>query len=217
MVMALRKQGTLFSSVEGKCGQGTGTVMTFRQWLLIIVLAAGAMSFLGWTLYQWISPRQRALRRSRRGDFAPAVSRLQALIARSPSSPALHVTLGQVYLMAGRPEEAEAELRQSLALGSHSPASHAALGWALVQLGRLDEALPFAEEAQHRAHEDFEVYCLYCGLLAHHGRGAEVVPIYEFLRRRSVQLQTRNPRSYQEGHGPKFEFARAKMEAAGYV
>ena len=64
-----------------------------------------------------------------------------------------------------------------------------ALGWALVRLGKLDEALPIAEEAQQAAREDFEVYCLYCGLMAHHGRAAEVAPLFEFLKRTSVLIQ----------------------------
>ena len=98
-----------------------------------------------------------------------------------------------------RPAEAEAELRKALELGSRSAAHYNALGWALVRLGKLDEALPIAEEANRLAHEDFEVYCLYCGLMAHHGRAAEVAPLFEFLKRTSVQIQTMSPKTYQKG------------------
>jgi hypothetical protein len=119
--------------------------------------------------------------------------------------------------MAQRPLEAEAVLRKAVALGSRNAAHHGALGWALVELGRLDEALPVAEEINKRAHEDFEVHCLYCGLMAHHGRGNEVVPLFDFLKRRSIQLQKLNPQAYQKGLGARYEFARSMMNAAGFA
>ena len=106
-------------------------------------------------------------------------------------------------------------LREALALGSQNASHHGALGWALVQLGKLEEALPVAEEANKKAHEDFEVYCLYCGLLAHAGRGNEVVQLFDFLRRRSIQLQKLNPQAYQQRFAAEFEFARSMMKAAG--
>jgi tetratricopeptide (TPR) repeat protein len=188
-----------------------------RQWFFVIALVAGAIVFVGFTLLQWLSPTQRALKWAQRGDSARAIDRLNALIASRPSAPALHGTLGQVYLMAQRPHEAETVLRKALALGSRNPSHHGALGWALVQLGRLDEALPVAEEANRRAHEDFEVYCLYCGLMAHHGRGNEVVQLFDFLKRSSIQLQKLNPQVYQKGLGAKFEFARSMMNGAGFA
>ncbi len=191
--------------------------MTPRQWFLVIALMAGVIVFVGFTLLQWLSPRQRALKWAQRGDTSRAIDRLDALIARRPSAPALHGTLGQVYLMAQRPLEAEAELRKALALGSRNASHHGALGWALVLLGRLDEALPVAEEANRKAHENFEVYCLYCGLMAHHGRGSEVVQLFDFLKRSSIQLQKLNPRAYQKGLGAKFEFARSMMHGAGFA
>ena len=144
--------------------------MTTRQLFFVIALVAGAIVLLGFILFQWLSPTQRALKWAARGDFGRAIDRLNALIERRPTSPALHGTLGQVYLMAQRPHEAEAVLRQALALGSRNASHHGALGWALVQLGRLDEALPVAAEANRRAHEDFEIYCLYCGLMANRAR-----------------------------------------------
>ncbi len=191
--------------------------MTTRQWFFVIALLSGAIVFVGFNLFQWLSPTQRALKWAQRGDSSRAINRLSALIERRPSSPALHGTLGQVYLMAQRPHEAEVVLRKALALGSRNAAHHGALGWALVQLGRLDLALPVAEEANRRAHEDFEVYCLYCGLMAHHGRGSEVVQLFDFLKRRSIQLQKLNPQAYQKGLGARFEFARSMMNGAGFA
>ena len=191
--------------------------MPTRQLFFVIAFVAGAIVFVRFTLLQWLSPTQRALKRAQRGDSARAIDRLNALIERRPSSPALHGTLGQVYLLAQRPHEAEAVLRKALALGSRNASHLGALGWALVQLGRLDEALPITEEANRRAHEDFEVYCLYCGLMAHHGRGNEVVQLFDFLKRSSIQLQKLNPRAYQKGLGAKFEFARSMMNGAGFA
>jgi len=191
--------------------------MTPRQWFLVIALVAGAIVFARFTLVQWLSPPRRALKWAQRGDTARAIDRLNSLIERRPSAPALHGALGQVYLMAQRPLEAEAVLRKALVLGSRNASHHGALGWSLVQLGRLDEALPVAEEANRRAHEDFEVYCLYCGLMAHHGRGSEVVQLFDFLKRSSVQLQKLNPQAYQKGLGAKFEFARSMMNGAGFA
>jgi tetratricopeptide (TPR) repeat protein len=183
----------------------------------VIALVTGAIVLVGFTLSQWLSPTQRALKWAKRGDSDRAIDRLTALIERRPSSPALHGTLGQVYLMAQRPHEAEAVLRKALALGNRNASHHGALGWALVQLGRLDEALPVAEEANRRAHEDFEVYCLYCGLMAHQGRGNEEVQLFDFLKRSSIQLQKLNPQAYQERLGAKFEFARSMMNGAGFA
>src|SRR5271157_2797190 len=91
--------------------------MTTRQWFFVIALVAGAIVFVGFTLFQWLSPTQRALQWAKRGDSARAIDRLNALLERRPSSPAVHGTLGQVYLMAQRPHEAEAVLRKALALG----------------------------------------------------------------------------------------------------
>jgi len=108
--------------------------MTTRQWFFVIALVAGAIVFVGFTLLQWLSPTQRALQWAKRGDSARAIDRLNALIARRPSAPALHGTLGQVYLMAQRPHEAEAVLRKALVLGSRNASHHGALGWALVLL-----------------------------------------------------------------------------------
>src|SRR5271157_621465 len=108
--------------------------MTTRQWFFVIALVAGAIVFVGFTLFQWLSPTQRALQWAKRGDSARAIDRLNALIERRPSSPALHGALGQVYLMAQRPHEAEAVLRKALVLGSRNASHHGALGWALVLL-----------------------------------------------------------------------------------
>jgi len=191
--------------------------MTPRQWSFVVALVAGAIVFVGITLLKWLGPTQRALKWTQRGQSGRAINRLNALIERRPSSAALHGALGQVYLMAQRPLEAEAVLRKALALGSRNAAHQGALGWALVQLGRLDEALPVAEDANRRAHEDFEVYCLYCGLMAHHGRGNEVVQLFDFLKRSSIQLQKRNPHAYQKGLGARFEFARSMMNGAGFA
>ncbi len=190
--------------------------MTTRQLFFVVALAAGAIVFLGYTLYERLSPTQRALKRARRGDAARAQADLEALLEKKPSSAAAHAALGQVHLLEHRYPEAAAELRKSLELGSRSAAHYGALGWALVGMGELDQALPVAEEANKKAREDFEIYCLYCGLMAHHGRGSEVVPLFEFLKRTSVQIQKMNAKVYEQGLRAKFEFARDKMNAAGF-
>jgi tetratricopeptide (TPR) repeat protein len=189
--------------------------MTLRQWVLVVACFSGALIYLGLILRQRFGPTNRALRWAARGDFGPALDWLNARIERKPNSPTLHGTLGQVYLMANRPQEAEVELRKALVLGTRNPSHQGALGWALVQLGRFDEALPVAEQANQRAHEDFEVYCLYCGLMAHSGRGREVVQLFDFLKRRSIQLQYLNPGAYKKALGAEFEFVRSMMNSAG--
>jgi hypothetical protein len=87
----------------------------------------------------------------------------------------------------------------------------------LVQLARLDEALPVAEEANAVAREDLEVYCLYCGLLAHHGRAAEVSQLFDFLKRTFAQVEKTDPKAYKNGLCQKFDFARTNMNAAGFA
>jgi tetratricopeptide (TPR) repeat protein len=138
-------------------------------------------------------------------------------VVRKPSSPALHSALGQVYLIDKRPEEAEAEFRKALALGSRSPLDRAALGWALVRLGRFEEALPFADEAHKSAHEDFGVHCLYCGLMAWQGRGAEVTELFDFLKRSFVQIQRREPGACRDEPSEHFVFACSEMQSAGFA
>jgi tetratricopeptide (TPR) repeat protein len=191
--------------------------MTKRPSVIVIAVSALALVFLVAKLSEWLSPTRRALRRGSKGDFGQALADLAVELARKPNSPAVHGALGQLHLMADHAEEAEVELRKALELGSRSAAHHTALGWTLVRLGRLDEALPIAEEAHGRAREDFEGYCLYCGLMAHHGHGAEVAQLFDFLKRSSVQIQKRNPRAYRNGLSEKFDFARTKMNSAGFI
>jgi tetratricopeptide (TPR) repeat protein len=191
--------------------------MTTRQVFFVIALGGGAIVFLGYTLYEWLSPTQRALKRARRGDTARARNDLEALVQRKPACAATHGALGQVHLLEHHYVEAAAELCKALELGSRSAADRGALGWALVGLGEFDAALTIAEQAHKRAHEDFEIFCLYCGLMAHHGRGAEVAQLFEFLKRNSVQIQKLNAKVYEQWLRAKFEFARAKMNAAGFV
>jgi tetratricopeptide (TPR) repeat protein len=191
--------------------------MTTRQVFFVIALAAGAVVFLGFMLYERLSPTQRALKRARRGDASGARTDIEALVLQKPASGAAHGALGQVHLLEHHYSEAAAELRKALDLGSRSATHCGALGWALVGLEQFDEALPIAEEANKKAREDFEVYCLYCGLMAHHGRGAEVAQLFEFLKRTSVQIQKLNAKNYERGLRAKFEFARDKMNAAGFV
>jgi len=192
-------------------------IMAAGAIFLVIALATGMIVFLGYSLFERLSPTRRALKQARKGDRAWALTELIDLRERKPSSPKVRGALGQLYLMDGRPAEAEAELRKALELGSQSAAHYNMLGWALVQLGRLDEAFPIAEEANRRAQEDFEVYCLYCGLMAHQGRATEVAPLFDFLKRSSIQIQKRSPKNYQNGVGEKFEFARSKMNIAGFA
>jgi tetratricopeptide (TPR) repeat protein len=190
--------------------------MAAGQFFVLIVLAVAVFSG-AWVLYQRSRPTERALRKARKGKIAEALAELEARLEKEGPSPELRGALGQVYLLDHRPHQAEAELRKALELGSRRSAHLNALGWALIRLGRLDEALPIAEEANQSAREDFEVYCLYCGLLAHHGRAAEVAPLFEFLKRTSAQIEKLRPRAYNGGLGEKFEFARAKMNAAGFT
>jgi hypothetical protein len=52
--------------------------------------------------------------------------------------------------------------------------------------------------------------------MAHHGRADEVVQLFDFLKRSSVQLQKLKPQAYQKDLGAKFEFARSMMNGAGF-
>jgi hypothetical protein len=112
--------------------------------------------------------------------------------------------------------EAEAELRRAIALACRDPSFLGALAWTLVELDRLDEALPVAELAYAKSGEDLGVYCLYCGLLARHGRVGEVVELFDFLERTSGRMDGRDARDGR-GLAEKFEFARSGMGAAGFA
>jgi tetratricopeptide (TPR) repeat protein len=191
--------------------------MTPRQVFFVLALGAGAIVLWGCTFYEWLSPTARALKRARRGNTARARTDLEALVQRKQDSAAAHGALGQVYLLEQHHREAVAELRKALELGSRSAAHQGALGWALVELGEFEEAMLIAEQANKQAREDFEVYCLYCGLMAHHGRGSEVAQLFEFLKRSSVQIQKLNAKVYERGLRARFEFAKDKMNAAGFV
>jgi tetratricopeptide (TPR) repeat protein len=191
--------------------------MTNGQSFFVIALSAFAACFLASKLFDWLNPTRRALRRGSKGDIGGALADLRELAKRKQHSPAVHGALGQLYLMADQAGDAEVELRRALELGSRHASHYTALGWTLVRLGRVDEALPIAEEAHGRAREDIETYCLYCGLMAHHGRGTEVAQLFDFLKRNSVQVQKRNPRAYRAGLSEKFEFARSKMNSAGFT
>ncbi len=41
--------------------------------------------------------------------------------------------------------------------------------------------------------------------------------LFEFLKRTSVQIQKMSPKAYQNGLSEKFEFARSKMNSAGFT
>jgi hypothetical protein len=151
-----------------------------------------------------------------RGKTAEALALLRATTAKKPYSAAMHGALGKVCLMGRRFPEAEAELRRAIELECRDPSFLGALGWTLVGLDRLDEALPIAELAYARSGEDLGVYCLYCGLLARHGRGAEVVELFDFLERTRGRMD-RLDAGDGRGLAEKFEFARSRMSATGFA
>ncbi|WP_406693608.1 tetratricopeptide repeat protein [Singulisphaera sp. Ch08] len=188
--------------------------MTTRQVFFVIAIAVGLIIFVSMTIYQLLSPTQRALKKAKRGDVAGAEADLQDLLRKGESA-GTRATLGQVYLLAGRPQEAEGELRQAVEMGKRTAGTLNSLGWALVQLNRVEEALPIAEEAHKKAHEDFEVYCLYCGLMAENGRAHEVTKLYEFLKTTAAQIQKMNAAKFRSELADKYEFAKSRMVAAG--
>lgn len=53
--------------------------------------------------------------------------------------------------------------------------------------------------------------------MAHQGRGNEVLQLFDFLKRSSIQLQKLNPQAYQKRLDAKFEFARSMMNGAGFA
>jgi tetratricopeptide (TPR) repeat protein len=191
--------------------------MTAPQTVLLLALGGGLMYAFRSPIRDRLSPTRRALRRAEGGDTEAALAALERLRERKPRSAAALGALGQVRLLARQPQEAEAVLRQALELGSNDPLHLAALGWALVEQGRLDEALAFAARAHAMPHEDFGVHCLYCGLMAHQGRGAEVVPLFDFLKRRALQVLMQTPRVYDRGLGDQFDFAKQEMSRAGFA
>lgn len=187
--------------------------MTSRQLFTVLGLATAALIFIGFTLYEWLNPAQRALKKAKKGDLEGAEADLRALLTAGDSA-GVRSALGKVLLMAGRPEAAASELGKAVELGDRSAGTLNAFGWALVGLGRFGQALPIAEEAHKKAHEDFEVYCLYCGLMARSGRAANVAGLYEFLQKTAGQIQKMNAKAFRDLE-PKYEFARSGMAAAG--
>ena len=190
--------------------------MATRSFLIVFVFAVVSAFVVKW-LARHFRLADRVLRKAKAGRISEAIAELEAAVQRKGPSPALCGALGLIYMMDHRPAEAEAELRKAIDLGSQDHAHYNALGWTLVELDRLDEALLIAEAANKLAREDFEVYCLYCGLMAHHGRGAEVVSLFEFLKRTSAQIAISKPKLYHSELGPKFEFASSRMNAAGFA
>ena len=181
--------------------------------LLLLVALAAAVVYSGWKLYRRTRPVEKALRWAKGGKTAEALTLLQAIAAKKPNSAAVHGALGKVYLMDRRLPEAEAELRRAIVLECRDASLLGALAWTLVGLGRLDEAMPFAEHAYARAGEDLEVYCLYCGLMARHGRRAEVVELFDFLERTSGRMKRLDARTGRDELAAKLEFARSGMSA----
>jgi tetratricopeptide (TPR) repeat protein len=190
-------------------------MMTAPQLVLLLAIGAGALFSFRSAIRDRLSPSLRALRRAEHGDTEGALASLKRLLERKPASAAVFGALGQVHLLARQPQEAEAALRRALELGSKDPLHLAALGWSLVAQERLDEALSFAVQAHELHHEDFGIHCLYCGLMANQGRGAEVVPLFDFLKRRALQILMQTPRIYDRGFGDQFDFAKQEMTRAG--
>ncbi|MFO0889001.1 MAG: hypothetical protein U0790_07615 [Isosphaeraceae bacterium] len=190
--------------------------MTPGQWLLLLVLAAAVLFALRGVLRDRLSPTRRALRRAEKGDTERALADLSRRLERRPGSAAVLGARGRVHLLARRLPEAEADLRGAVELGSRDPFDLDALGWCLVAQERLDEAFLFALQAHEQHPEDFSVHCLYCGLMAHQGRGEEVVPLLDFLKRRAHQLRNQHPAEYEARHAARFEFACREMDRAGF-
>jgi predicted Zn-dependent protease len=188
--------------------------MTTRQVFFVIAIALGAAVFLAIKAFELLSPSQRALKKAKRGDVKGAEADLKGLIEKGDNA-AARAALGQVYLLDNRAEDAVAELRRAIELGDKWAGTRNALGWTLVRLGRYDEAMPVAEDAYAKAREDFEVYCLYCGLMAQHGRAQEVTQLFEFLKTTAAQIQKLNAEKFRREYADKFEFARSRMAAAG--
>ena len=190
--------------------------MTNRQIFFVIALAAAAIVFVVITIYQLISPGERALKKAKRGDTGGAEADLKARLAAKGEVASLRAALGKVYSLAGRNDEAADQLRRAVALGSRSAGTLNALGWALVRLGHFDEALPIAAEANGKAREDFEVDCLYCGLMARAGRHREVADLFQFIETTAAQVRKMSPGGVlRPDLAEKHEFARSPMLAAG--
>ena len=142
---------------------------------------------------------------ARKGQLDRALADLGALRERKPSSASVRGALGQLYLMDERPAEAEVELRRR---SSSDPAAPPiTTRWGGRWSGSATSTRPSRSPRRRTGgREDFEVYCLYCGLMAHHGRAAEVAPLFEFLKWTSIQVQRMRPKAYEQGLGEKFEF-----------
>ena len=190
--------------------------MATRSFLIMFIFAVVCV-FVVRTLVRRFRLTERAIRKVKAGKIAEALAMLESAMRRGGDTPALIGTLGRIHLMDHRAAEAEAELRRAIGLGSQDYTHYNALGWALIELDRLDEALPIAETANKLAREDLEVYCLYCGVMAHHGRGAEVVSLFDFLKRTKAQIAISKPKVYHSELSKKFEFASSKMNTAGFA
>jgi tetratricopeptide (TPR) repeat protein len=70
-----------------------------------------------------------------------------ALLRRDPGNPLRHDAVAELYLAAGRIDDAIAEFRESLRLNSGSAPTHYNLGYALSSHGRRDEAIAEFEAA----------------------------------------------------------------------
>jgi Tfp pilus assembly protein PilF len=99
----------------------------------------------------------------RRKASAEDLAAYTTLLRRDPSNPLRHDAVAELYLGAGRLDDAIAEFRESLRLNDGSAPTHYNLGYALATRGRRDEAIA-AFEAALRIDPDYA--------LAHNNLGA---------------------------------------------
>ncbi len=97
-------------------------------------------------LWLQVIPRSPADEKTLADDFRRKASKedlaaYTALLRRDPANPLRHDAVAQLYLDAGRVDEAIAEFRASLQLNDQSAPTHYNLGYALSSRGRGDEAM----------------------------------------------------------------------------
>jgi adenylate cyclase len=110
------------------------------------------------------------------GDSESEIELADRAVALNPNSYLAWSSRGQVYRIAGRPEEAVRSFERAMRMSPIDPLLHrsfAGMGVAFIELRRFDEAIVAAKKAQRQNPSYVAAYRCLASAFAHLGRDAE--------------------------------------------
>ncbi len=144
-----------------------------RVWITAVLLACAALA-------QDASPEQLfrdAVEAQRRGDYAAAVEKYQALIQLRPDVVEAHANLGAALAHLGRFDEAIAQYEQALAVSPDQPRIRLNLALAYYKTGRIDRAAAEFEKLHTAAPAEQQVTLLLADCWLQQGQNRKVVDL----------------------------------------